>query len=498
MTEYGRRAIQNTTIFFLLSIISALSAYLLRFFLARKLTVAEYGLFFALISFINILALFKDLGLGYALLRFIPELQVKNKLEEIKSLIIASSVLQLISSTTITLIIIYFAESLAQNFFRTTNTTIIYIFAIIFFVSFPQNIVSICFQAFQRTTLFAVQDLTRNILVLLITIILFSLGFSIASPALSYLLMYILVFILFFHIFTKKIFKEFWYLPVLIRNHFSNLIIFGFPAMLTIFGNNLLQYTDTIMLTYLTDLEKVGLYQIAIPLTTIIFYFAHATSSIITPMVSELHTLNKMKELQNGIKLLHKYLFIITTPLATYLFLFPEFFITLFFGEKFLEATIPLQILSVGIIFYTIAYTNLNIIFGLGKPKSNTYIMITTALINITLNFILIPEYKIIGAAIATTTSYFIMLLISSYEIRKITKNQEYLITWIKILPSTALFVLITYFFKNLLMLNPLPEFIISLIIGISIYSSTILISKTITLNELFWILSQLGLRRTK
>ncbi len=289
MASYARKALHGAATVFVLSLFSALAAYLFRMLLARRLSIEDYGLFFALFAFINLLVLFKDLGQGYALLKFIPELKVAHNWNRIKSLIASSFLIQLVSSAIIAVILVLSAPYIMQYIFHSADTRLFLLFAAIFFASFAQNVVSVCFQSFQRMFYFSLQDLTRNLIVLLLSVVLFGLGLGVFAPAWSYLIMYIAVFLAFFAIFASRVFRRFWKARILLEGRdFSILLLFGLPAMLTIFGNNVLQYTDTLMLSYFKDLTSVGLYQAAVPLSALVLYLAHAVSAVATPLVAEL------------------------------------------------------------------------------------------------------------------------------------------------------------------------------------------------------------------
>ncbi|MEM4239789.1 MAG: flippase [Candidatus Woesearchaeota archaeon] len=499
MSSYARKALHGAAIVFTLSMFSALTAYFFRFLLARKLSVEDYGLFFALFAFINLLGLFKDLGLGFAILKFIPELRVAKKWDRIKSLIASSFIIQLVSSAAISIVLVILAPKIMQGFFHSPDTRLFLLFAAIFFVSFAQNVVSICFQGFQKMLLFSLHDFARNLVALLTAVALLALGFGIFAPAWAYFAMYIIVFVASFAIFTTKVFRQFWKArTVLASQDFSQLLLFGLPAMLTIFGNNVLQYTDTLMLTYFKDLTSAGLYQVAVPLASVVLFLVYAVSAVATPLISELVALKKRKELRNGIELLHKHLFIAVVPMAVALIAFPEIFIRLFFGEKFITAAPALQILGVGIVFYTIAYANLSTLFGLGRPEYTTMVMLVTAVANIALNWLMIPPYGMVGAASATGLSYLLMLVISARGIRRVVKIREPWIVWAKTLVAALLLVAVLAAVKGILALNPWLELALGILAGTAVYLLFLFVLRIITLHEIRWMAAQAGLRRTK
>lgn len=489
MVSYTRRALHGTATVFVLSLLAALAAYVFRLMLARRLSIEDYGLFFVLLSFIGLLGLFKDFGLSYALVKFIPELEVTKSWDRIKSLILSSALIQLVSAGIITAVLVVAAPVLMKNVFHSDKVFMLVLFAFIFFISFPQGIVGICFQGFQRMFLYSSQDFLRNVFLILLTLLFFGWGIGMAAPAYAYIVMYALSFAIFFIIFSIKVFPQFWKAKAeFVSGNFSQLLLFGLPAMITIFGNNILQYTDSLMLTYLTNLTNVGLYQVAQPIATLAFYFSAATATAATPLASELMARRKYKELRKGVELLHTYLFVVVVPIAAALMSFPEIFIRLLFGEKFLAAAPALQILAVGAVFGTIGYINLNLLFGLGKPKLSGKITFACVIANVALNFLLIPYYGLIGAAAATTVSYLLMLALSSKSIWRTVRLKAQWGVWGKTLVAAAFFVAVVAAEKSLLNLNPWIEFFICVVTGGLLYLGLLFLLRVSSREEIQWI----------
>lgn len=68
---YARRLVKGSAIVFLGLVASGVFGISLRMFLARSLSVEEYGLFFAVYVFVGFFALFRDLGLDATLAKYI-------------------------------------------------------------------------------------------------------------------------------------------------------------------------------------------------------------------------------------------------------------------------------------------------------------------------------------------------------------------------------------------------------------------------------------------
>lgn len=113
-------------------------------------------------------------------------------------------------------------------------------------------------------------------------------------------------------------------------------------------------------------------------------------------------------------------------------------------NEKYWSGLVIIPFILLAYLFNGL-YINLNVA-SFFKNKIR-YLIISSAagcVSNITLNFLLIPEFSIIGAAIATMLSYFIMFAVLYYYSQKIYRISY---EWVKILKAVILTILL--FFTN-------------------------------------------------
>ncbi len=114
--EYARRLIKGSAIVFVALIGSQFVAFLLRMFLARSLTVEEYGLFYAVFTFVSFFGLFRELGFGSALAKYIPEFNVKKRFGELKSSLVFTLTFEAVLSLSIAVLLYIFSGHLASGF----------------------------------------------------------------------------------------------------------------------------------------------------------------------------------------------------------------------------------------------------------------------------------------------------------------------------------------------------------------------------------------------
>ena len=85
MANYTKKALVNVGKVFAISVAAGFFGYLVRILFARNLTVEEFGLFYAIVSFLSIFVIFITLGLDRALIFFIPKFSAESKNQSIKS-----------------------------------------------------------------------------------------------------------------------------------------------------------------------------------------------------------------------------------------------------------------------------------------------------------------------------------------------------------------------------------------------------------------------------
>jgi O-antigen/teichoic acid export membrane protein len=123
-------------------------------------------------------------------------------------------------------------------------------------------------------------------------------------------------------------------------------------------------------------------------------------AAAIYPAMSEnyLHDRNRLAHL---FTVSTNYLLLVAVPLAIGIAVLAHEFILLLYGEQFLPSVLPLQILMASLIFAFIYWPAGSLLNACDRQAKNTLAMGWTMVVNIILNIILIPQFSIVGAAIA-------------------------------------------------------------------------------------------------
>ena len=103
-----------------------------------------------------------------------------------------------------------------------------------------------------------------------------------------------------------------------------------------------------------------------------------------------------------------------------------------FFGEKYISAAPALQILAIGFMFHTLLGLNgLSLVIA-GESRFISLSTFIASVLNVVLNALLIPDYGMIGAATATSVSYFIGNALTSLRLYQKTRIHPFSWNYVK------------------------------------------------------------------
>lgn len=488
--SYAKTILKGSAIIFIMYFIGGAIGYFLRLFLARNLLVEEFGLFYAVLSFAGFLVLFKDLGFSVAMTRFIAHFKAKNDLGSVKSVIYSVILLQLILATLIVIFVFIVSPYLAANYFKSVKAEeplkiIILSYLVSVFVA-----LQFVFQGFGKIGYYAVVEPLRNLITFSLVVILIPLG--VIGIAYSYLLGTIILSIIIFFL-VLKTFPFFSVKGRLDLPLTKEIVVFSIPVFFTGLGGTLLGYMDTIFITYFLSAFDVGLYQTALPTSQLLWILLGSASIVLLPIVTELWTRKDSVMITEIISLLIKFSFIVAIPFVITMAAFPEIIIRLLFGEKYIGASLALQILAINSLFYSIFSITSTSILGVGEPKINMKIVTAIGIANLLFNILMVPVFGIAGAALATLISYLMGSIISVIYLRKRKLVNIYLHDMVKAFSGGTLAFIVIILIKSSLSLNPWIEAFIAVTLGSLIYVIFLYLTGTIRKNELM-ILEKAGI----
>ena len=224
------------------------------------------------------------------------------------------------------------------------------------------------------------------------------------------------------------------------------LILFAQTLVVSIYTN-----LDTVMLGSMKGTYDVGLYTAATKLKGILLSVVTSLGNVLLPRMSY-YANNQMKDrfLEIMTKALNFTLFL-SLPLSVFFISVSKESILLLAGEGYLGAVIGMQFLMFAVIPNALTgVLGIQVLTPLEKEKYVLLSVTLGALIDLLLNFILIPAYGVSGAAFATMIAEFVVLCVQIYYTRDLLFKIIHQIVGIRYLFTVGISTLGMILAKNL------------------------------------------------
>jgi len=194
----------------------------------------------------------------------------------------------------------------------------------------------------------------------------------------------------------------------------------SFPLFISNISISIYTGINTVVLGFLTNNTVVGYYSVAERLVRAGLSIEGQLGAVFYPHISKLVAISKEQAIA-AIKKTFVVIMLFAIPATTFIFFNANEIIRLVFGNKFSLSVVPMQILS--FLFIIIGLSNvfgMQILLPFGKRKELMKPIVTAGIVNLTLNFILVPFLKQNGAALAFLVSEIWLTSWMYFEVKKI------------------------------------------------------------------------------
>ncbi len=495
MKSYSSTVVKGTIIIFAMLLLSGLLGYATRLFLASNLSLAEYGMFYAALSFASFFIIIIGLGLNSALTKFVSEFLVNKKYSKIKTVSIIVILTQIFVSVVVVIFMTIFADQISLIFFKTLQVSdIIKILFIYLFLSTPFYFLKNYLQGHNDMKNLAFISFVYPIVTF--AYILFAFYFSsgsVLTAAHAYTAGVFVAVLFGIFVVAKKyghVFKGRIVSGIEKKKLSRDLFLFAVPVFIIGIANTAITYVDTLAITYFRTLEEVAFYQAALPTAFILTYLSSSLTTVLYPTVSDLWTRKKYQYTADAISSIVKFTLILMVPIVLVFLAFPEIVLTILFGSSYIPAAPALQILSIGVLMFSLGMLLTITLQGIGRPDINAKLIGFSAIVNLVLNLVMVPGFGIIGAATASAISYFCYISLAHYFTKRefSKKNTKFILpykTMAKTLLGGFIALAIIFFLKGLIdVQNPIIELVIIGFISIVFYVLWILFTRSVRYND--------------
>ena len=381
----------------------AASSFLISLILARYLGVEQFGIYSSAIAWLSILSSLSVLGFDQILVREISVFFKKKRFDLFKGIRRFSIKLVFITA----IMSLCMGIALSTNFYNSFE--VIYSIGIALFI-LPITGISKLNQSTVRglgyIELGQIAEYIIRPLVFLILIVIsgYFLSHIESNDALILRLVASFVALICSYLILRYTYSK----ESIVLNNTSykrKIWLFSSFSLFLVSGMNVvIQQIDVIMMGILSSTSNAGIISVVNRGGELANFFYAAVSISFAPKIAELYNANELKKLKEKTRKLITITALSTVIVGIVLIIFGDFFLGLF-GQKFIPGYLALVIIVVCYIIISFLGPITIFLTMTNNEKVLAYSLFISVIVNLVLNYLLIPEYELNGAAIATGIS---------------------------------------------------------------------------------------------
>ena len=179
------------------------------------------------------------------------------------------------------------------------------------------------------------------------------------------------------------------------------LVIAAMPFVLSSLMGTIYHNLDSVLIQFMKGSTQVGYYNAGYKIVNLILVFVVFIASVFFPLLAHSFKTDRAQFIKHGI-FFAQAMGIVTIPISIGGFVYAQKIIPFIFGNGYNPGISPFQVIIFLVILIGLNLVLSDIIITANLQKHNTISVACGALINLILNFLLIPTYGIIGAAWST------------------------------------------------------------------------------------------------
>ena len=441
---------KGTTAIGVQTTVNALLGLLLFMMFARFVTKTEMGVYGGLMLIFGILGMLGILGMDLAVSRYIPYLHGKNKENLISTVLKKTLLVTLTSSLILCLFTVYFSNQLSFLLFSTKVYSWLVVITAVATLTSTIGLYFIgALQGFQKYGNLAVFRILSQIFRFGVTVWLLILGFGVAAIFLGWISFYILFTVLAFVVIFKTI-KNI--NPQNINTSMEqetvdlkSLLGFSFPMLIYSITLYLSNSIDQYVVLGFLGTKPMGVYTVVITAaSSILTIIGIPLISTLIPSMSETYGKGGTEKVSTAIQLSTRYISMFFIPACVLLAVLSPIVLYILAGKAYIEASLPLFIVSLGLCTYGFSITLISAITALGKTVKVALAVLLAAIVELVFAVLLVPLLAVVGAALSRTfmyTSMLILLFFLGHKLIKISIDKQTL--WKSTIASTVMAIVL-------------------------------------------------------
>jgi len=396
--------------------LTAAIQFMLDFSLARIAGPDILGMFYLSVTILTVMAILGRLGFDRVLIKFIAPAYKQQNWGHVSSYIRTSFKAICATGLLLSMALYFSAGFIATNIYNDERMLdILRLFSLIMIPFLLTNTIAMALRSFGR--------IPESIAVERLLLQLFTLCLVVSSSLIagkdlifiSYAVATYITFIISILLLLK-------YAPNRARDKakgisYGPLFSAGLYMLLVNISLQVIAWSDVLIVGYYEDTTSVGIYNVSLKISLLLSLTLTAINIPVGPKFAQLYSEKKHELLQSTFRKSAILSIALASPMLAIMIVMPGFLLSLF-GPEFAAASTSLVILAIGQGINVATGSVDNLLTMTGNERVLSINLLVIMVINVALNIILIPEFGILGAAIATTLSIAIKNVASLYLVR--------------------------------------------------------------------------------
>lgn len=220
------------------------------------------------------------------------------------------------------------------------------------------------------------------------------------------------------------------------KRHMKPLFTFFFMSAATSIYLNL----DMVMLWLMKTNWDTGIYNAAIKIKTVLVNLVTSLGTVLLPRMSFYIEKGEQEAFKNTVTKAFRFVTVAATGMMIFFMIFAKESILILSGDAFLPAILPMQLLMITLLLIGLSnITGMQILTPMGQEDKVLKSIVAGAVVDFTLNLVLIPRYASTGAAFATVMAETIVVIVQFIYLRDILKGLLKNIQFFKIIAALIL-----------------------------------------------------------
>ena len=411
--------VKGSGIAFTLRIVGIIAGYIFTLLVTRTLGAEAWGIFSLSLVVLQIASVIGRLGMDTTLLRFTAEYTAKRQEDTLKEIYRKILILVIPSSILITIFIYLLSPILAGRIFHKP-----YLYT--YFKAMALAIVPFILLWIHTEGLRGMSKIKEYMLLQQVGIFFFSsfllffLSYFYRNKLLPILVFNISVYLLALISFLRFTQYILFQTPNATNSEnfsYTQLLRYSIPLLLTNMLTFIMSWTDILMIGMFLNEKLVGIYSVSLRISYVISFILFAVNSITVPKIAKAYTQGNIELFKKLSQWTSQMGLLFGLPIFIILISFSSILLKMF-GEEFILGQKAFIVLCVGQLINTIVGSVGYILSMSDNQNVMSFIILCSFLINVILNYTLIPTYGICGAAVATMVSTIVWNLLGLGYIR--------------------------------------------------------------------------------